>query len=152
MQTVEQAKVRHKTFTYTTTLAWVGDKAGGLSADGKPGFRVSSPPEFKGEAGVWTPEDLFVGAVEACHMTTFIAFATKAQLPLVSYKSRATGTLEFIDGNYRFTRIVVSPTIAVRRPVTEAEVEALLRDAHKRCLVANSITAVVEVNPAISVE
>ncbi|MBI3191832.1 MAG: OsmC family protein, partial [Pedosphaera parvula] len=54
-------------------------------------FRVASPPEFKGEAGVWTPEDLFVAAVNVCTMTTFAAFAQRLNLPVLSYRCEAEG-------------------------------------------------------------
>lgn len=152
METMEQPKPRHKTFTYKTSLEWAGNRAGMLSSEGKPSFRVSSPPEFKGEAGVWSPEDLFVASVEICHMSTFLAFALRKQLPLLSYQSNALGTLEFIDGNYRFSRIVITPTITVAAGASEGDVYVLMREAHRHCLVANSITAIVEVNPTIITE
>lgn len=148
-EAVEQPKARHKTFTYNTALEWAGNRAGILRSEGKPAFRVSSPPEFKGEAGVWSPEDLFVASVEICHMSTFLAFALRKQLPLLAYQSNAFGTLEFIDGDYRFSRIVITPTITVAEGTSESDVHTLMREAHRHCLVANSITAVVEVNPTI---
>ena len=152
MDIIEQPKVRHKSFTYKTDINWLGGRGGTLRSEGKPPLRVSSPPEFKGEPGVWTPEDLLVAAVEACHMATFIAFAVKKQLPLISYESQTSGTLEFLDGHYRFTRIVVAPTIVVGNTATEADVHALMQESHRHCIVANSITAVVELNLRIIIQ
>lgn len=152
MELTEQPKVRHRSFSYTTNLSWMEGRIGTMSSEGKAALRISSPPEFKGKAGYWTPEDVFVGAVEMCQMLTFIGLAQRQQLPFVSYKSSATGTLEFVDGQYRFTRIVISPNVVIDEPATEADVLALLREAHKRCLIANSITAVVEVNANIIVQ
>jgi len=152
MEAAEHTSLRTKTFTYKTGTTWTDARAGTLSSEGKPTFRISSPPEFKGERGVWTPEDLFVGAVEVCHMTTFLAFAAQRKITILSYKSHANGVLEFIDGDYRFTRIVIFPTIAVGNAVAEGEVHTLLREAEKHCLVANSIAAIVEVNPTIIVQ
>jgi len=151
MESTEQQKVRHKTFTYQTGLVWTNGRTGTLSSEGKPSFQVASPPEFKGEAGVWTPEDLFVGAVEICHMTTFLSFAGRRQMHLVSYRSEATGTLEFIDGAYRFTRIVLTPTIGVNQQTRKEEVHALLHEAHRHCIVSNSIMTIVEINPTIEI-
>ena len=71
---------------------------------------------------------------------------------IVSYKSHANGVLEYIDGDYRFTRVVIFPTIVVSRSVPEAEVHATLREAEKHCLVANSIASIVEVNPTLVIE
>jgi len=147
----EQQKPKYKSFAYTTGLTWIEGKIGTLVSGGKPELQISSPPEFKGSAGMWTPEDMFVGAVEMCQMLTFLALAQRQQVSLVSYKSNAKGTLEFIDGQYRFTHIIVTPTVVVETPATEADVQTLMREAHKRCLVSNSITAVVEVNPSVTV-
>jgi len=106
-------KIRHKAFTYHTQLKWKGNLTGVLQSRGKPEFHVASLPEFKGEDGVWTPEDLFVASVDICTMTTFMSFAQQKNLPLVAYNSRVEGILEFTDGQYQFTRIILRPTIVV---------------------------------------
>jgi len=152
MDAVEHTFSRARSFTYKTGTTWIEARSGTLMSEGKQTLRVASPPEFKGERGVWTPEDLFVGAVEVCHMTTFLSFAAQRKLQILSYKSHANGVLEHIDGDYRFTRIVIFPTIAVGSDVAETEVHALLREAEKHCLVANSIASIVEVNPTIIVQ
>ena len=148
----ETAKARYRSFTYKTSTSWTEGKSGLLASDGKPTMKISSPPEFRGEAGHWTPEDMFVGAVEVCHMATFLTFAAKKQLPIVSYRSHANGVLEFVDGDYRFTRIVIFPTIVVSGSAVEAEVHATLREAHSHCLVTNSIASIVEINPTLIME
>jgi peroxiredoxin-like protein len=152
MTSPEQPKVKHKSFTYTTGLSWIEGRIGMLASDGKPLIQISSPPEFKGNAGIWTPEDMFVGAVEMCQMLTFLALAQKQQVSLVSYMSSAQGTLEFVDGQYRFTRIILAPTVVVAKPATEVDVQSLMREAHKRCLISNSISAIVEVNSSVIVQ
>jgi organic hydroperoxide reductase OsmC/OhrA len=143
--------VRHRTFTYRTSVEWLGSRAGGLGAEGKPGFRVSSPPEFKGENGVWTPEDLFVAAVNVCTMTTFASFAQRLGLPVVSYRSDSEGRLEFVDGGYRFTLVTLRPTVLVGTAEAVAPVEKALADAHRNCLISNSIRAVVALEPQVVV-
>ncbi|HXG01078.1 MAG TPA: OsmC family protein [Bacteroidota bacterium] len=147
-----QPNVRYKSFRYQTGLRWLGNKAGELSSADKPSFRVASPPEFKGEAGVWTPEDLFVAAVDICTMTTFMAFAQRLQLPIVSYSSSAEGILEFVDGGYRFTKVVLRPRIVVSTPEAIEQVRRTLHDAHESCLIANSIRADVVVEPTVTHE
>jgi peroxiredoxin-like protein len=141
--------VRHKTFTYRTSLARVGDRAGVAASPGKPSFRVSSPPEFKGEDGVWTPEDLLIAAAESCMMTTFLAFASRAQVLISSYTSEAVGTLEFADGAYRVTRILLRPTIVVEDETALSRVEETLAQAHRACIVSNSIRTDVAVEPLV---
>jgi len=152
MEAADQTRLKTKTFTYRTSTEWTGSRSGVLTSNGKPSVKVSSPPEFKGEAGVWTPEDLFVASVETCHMSTFMAFAARRSITIRSYKSHSNGVLEFVDGDYRFTRIVIFPTIVVEPSASENEVHAILREAQKHCLVTNSIASIVEVNPTIIME
>ncbi|MBP1646726.1 MAG: putative Peroxiredoxin OsmC [Bacteroidetes bacterium] len=148
----EQDKTRFRTFTYKTCTTWTEGRSGVLTSEGKASLRFSAPPEFKGEPGLWTPEHMFVACVEMCHMATFIAFASKRDLPVVSYRSHANGVLEYVDGDYRFTRIVIFPTIVVSSSSAGDELQAILRDAEKHCLVTNSIASIVEVNPTIIVQ
>lgn len=150
--TALESKVRYKTFTYRTRIEWLGSRAGRLQSGDKPAFRVSSPPEFKGEASVWTPEDLFVASVNACLMTTFVAFAQRQSLLVLSYASEADGDLEFADGSYRFARVTLRPTVVVREPAAIAVAEKTLEDAHRSCLISNSIRAVVSVEAIVRAE
>jgi organic hydroperoxide reductase OsmC/OhrA len=152
MDATEQNKTRYRTFTYKTSTRWIEGRSGMLESEGKPSLRISSPPEFKGEPGLWTPEHMFVACVEMCHMSTFIAFAAKRNVPVVSYRSHANGVLEFVEDDYRFTRIVIFPTIVVSSASAEEDVHAILQDAEKHCLVTNSIASIVEVNPTIFIQ
>ena len=152
MGAAELTKTKHKVYTYKTNTSSTEGKSGTLSAEGKPMLKITSPPEFRGEPGMWTPEDMFVGAVEVCHMATFLAFAARKQIPITSYRSHANGVLEFVDGDYRFTRIVIFPTIVVASSTSETDVHATLREAQRHCLVTNSIASIVEVNPTLIME
>ena len=144
-------KFRYKSFTYRTRIEWVGGRAGSLGSEGKQGFRVASPPEFKGEAGVWCPEDLFVASVNACVMATFAAFLDRLQAPVVSYDCIAEGLLEFSEGKYRITRVTLRPSVVVNRVEAVAPVQKALHDAHDSCIISNSITAAVVLEPQVSV-
>ena len=142
-------RMKYKSFTYTVGTTWDSGRQGVLRSDSKPEMQVASPPEFKGVPGLWTPEDLFVAAVDTCQMTTFLALAARAQLPLVSYTSSGTGSLEFTDGGYRFTRVRLEPKIVVQEGTTREAVEKLVHDAHRACLVARSLKCEIEVEPEI---
>jgi organic hydroperoxide reductase OsmC/OhrA len=143
-----EPQFRPKTYTYRTSVAWTGARAGQLEAEGKPGFRVASPPEFKGEAGVWSPEDLFVASVNICTMTTFLSFAERAKLVLQGYHSDAEGTLELVEGGFRFTRIVIRPRVKV--PVGQVDQAGqVMHDAHKKCLISNSMKCQVIVEATV---
>ena len=135
--------IKHKSFSFETSLHWNGGKTGTMRGTEKPEIRFASPPEFKGEPGVWTPEDLFVGSIDMCMLLTFSAFAERKSLPVKSYTSRARGILEFVDGSYRFTKVIISPTIIVETPEAVALARQTLERAHQQCLITNSITTEV---------
>jgi len=144
-------KTRHRSFTYRTSTDWTSDRSGILGAEGKPALLVSSPPEFRGEAGRWTPEDLFVAAIDLCTMTTFLSFAQRLDIPLVAYRSEAEGLLEFADGGYRFTRVVLRPVLVLSDAAATEKATKAMHDAHDACLIGRSVRAEVTVEPRIEV-
>lgn len=141
--------VQRKSFTYATTVDWLGGKAAILAADGKEQFRVASPPEFRGERNVWTPEDLLVGAVETCLLMTFASIVQRQQLAVERYCSEAKGLLESGDDGYAFTRIVVKPVITIADDAARGPVLRAIQQAHRDCLIANSLRSTVIVEPEI---
>jgi organic hydroperoxide reductase OsmC/OhrA len=145
MSTTPVPKKRYKSFEYKTSTVWKSDRTGSIASDGKPDLDVASPPEFKGVAGVWTPEDLFVAAIDICQMTTFLAFAARADVQLVSYRSAAHGLLEFDGGGYRFTKVTLKPKITVTGATEKTEVERIVHEAHTQCLVGRSVSTAIEV-------
>lgn len=148
----EASQVQRKSFTFRTGIEWAGGRGGTGTAEGKPSFRVASPPEFKGEAGVWSPEDLLVQAANACTMSTFINFAQRKNVPLSAYSSKAEGLLEFTDGSYRFTKIDIHVQLRLKAGGNADEAKKVLDDAHKACLIANSLRGAVHVTADVTVE
>lgn len=143
-----EAKV--KGHTYRTAVRWTGEKRGISTAAGKPTLDVATPPEFKGHAGIWSPEDLFVTAVNACVMMTFLAFAQQAGLSLARYESEAEGQLEFGDGGFQFTTINIRPQVLVKPGGDISKAHELMVKAEKYCLVSRSVKSKVTVKATIS--
>src|SRR4030043_1334372 len=106
--------IRPKSYKYMTSVLWTGEKKGALTVAGKPPVEVATPPEFKGHEGIWSPEDLYVAAVNSCIMTTFLAFAGRAGLAFEGYESEAEGLLEFVDERLVFTKIGGRPRGTLR--------------------------------------
>src|ERR1700694_1850801 len=86
---------KFKSFTYRTALVRVLGRTARSHSEGKPALPVASPPEFRGQPGTWTPEDLFVASIEVCLMLTFVGIAEKRGLRVASYESTAEGLLEW---------------------------------------------------------
>jgi len=147
---MEPKKV-YKSFRFENHLRWTTGRRAILSAAGKPDLETSSPPEFKGEAGFWTPEDLFLASVNLCTLLTFVAFAQNKRLELASYESRVEGLIESAEGKYRYTEVTLHPRLEVRSSEDLERARAILDDAHKACFISNSITSTVKVIPDIRV-
>jgi len=144
-----------KTELYETSVSWTGGHRGHLKLGNGPEMDFSAPPASHGEAGVLTPEDAFVGAVNTCVMLMFIWAAERFRLDLASYECRAEGTkLIELDRTEIFTTVVLRPRITVRagnepREAVEKRVHRALVSAQKYSLVANSIKSQVIVEPDI---
>lgn len=141
--------VKPKVYTYRTTVRWTEQRKGRLAAAGKPDLEVATPPEFKGHGGIWSPEDLFVASVNICTMSTFLALADRAGYQFQSYESEAEGRLELIDGKFRFTAITLRPRIALAPGGDPVKAKELLEKAEASCLISNSITARVTMEPML---
>jgi peroxiredoxin-like protein len=140
-------KKAFKSFRYETHVTWNEARKGVIFADGKPSVEISSPPEFKGKAGLWSPEDLFVSALNTCIMLTFLAFAERKGLDLKGYESSAEALLEYKDGNYRFTEATIRPRVEVKSQDEFELARRVMEQAHANCFLSNSITASVKINP-----
>lgn len=147
-----EVKKAYKSFHYKNDLVWTAGRRGVISALGKPHMDVGSGPEFKGETGIWTPEDLLVGALNTCLMLTFLAFANSKGVGPVAYESSAEGRLENVDGKYRITEVTVQPTIALRSQADLEAAQKIMESVESNCFISNSITAKVKLNSQFRVE
>ena len=135
-------------YSYTTDIEWGGRRRGYLHTDGCPNLTLSTPPEFRGEAGFWTPEHLFVAAAESCLMATFVGIAENSRLAVASYRSTARGRLEWGESSgWTFREITIAPVIELEKPEDQPLAERVLAKAEKGCLIARSMTAVIRVEP-----
>lgn len=139
-----------KKFIYKTTVSWIEEKKGLLSASGKPTIEVAIPPEFKGHKGIWTPEDLFVASINSCVMTTFLYYAERKKLDFISYESEVNGVLEILGNQFMFSEINIRPKIVVPSTDQIKKAKRLIELAEKNCLISNSTKCKVKVIPEIT--
>ena len=118
-----------------------------MSASGHSTIEIGNPPAFKGTPDVYCPEDLLIGALNACLMLTFLYQMQLRKLAVVDYESSAQGTLEHKDGKYRVTRIAVQPRISLKSENDLEAVRQAIRDAAESCMISNSILATVQLDP-----
>jgi organic hydroperoxide reductase OsmC/OhrA len=146
-----QTKSKYKSFRYKTGLTWTGARRGRASVPGKPDLNVGSPPEFRGEPGIWCPEELLVASLNGCLMLTFVSLANARKLEFSSYESSADGLLENVDGTYRITEVSVEPSLVVKSQADLETARAIIDELEKHCFISNSITAKVKLTPRLRV-
>jgi len=138
-------------YFYTTEVEWTGERHGDLRAPVRPHVQVDAPPEFKGHEGVWTPEHLFVAAVNSCFMTTFLAIAENSKLEFLSFSADAKGKLEKLDGRgYIMTEIVLRPKLLISHARDAERAGRILEKAEKNCLISNSIKTEMKLESEVS--
>ncbi len=142
---------KYKSFRFKNSLAWSSGRRGRTSAPGKREMDIGSPPEFKGEPGVWSPEELFVGALNGCLMLTFVAMARAKGLQFVAYESTAEGLLENVDGKYRITEVSVAPSLVLRSETDLDVARTIMDHVEENCFISNSVTAKVKLAPQFEV-
>ena len=83
-----------------------GGRNGVVQAQGVlSSISFSTPPEFLGEPGRWTPEHFLVAALASCFVGTFSGIAEKSRLNFASFNLDAEGLLSNADGVWRFKEI-----------------------------------------------
>ena len=143
--------------TYHTTVRWKGEHRGHIRMGNGPEMDFSAPPDAHGYAGVLTPEDAFVAAVNTCVMMMFIWAAERFKLDLVSYECLGEGTkLIELDRTELFTQVLLRPRIVVRSEISDKDatlkrLRRALDSAVKYSLVANSIKSKLVLEPAIEI-
>ncbi|MBA7603022.1 hypothetical protein ES703_10124 [subsurface metagenome] len=134
---------------YSTRVKWVGGHSGELSGSNGAVMPFSAPAALHGESGVLTPEDAFVGSLNACFMLMFIWAVERLKIDLASYACDAVGEVqEFLDRTSTFNRITLRPRIEARS-CGERDVKRALRLAEKYSLIWQSISSEVLLEPEI---
>ncbi len=136
---------------YSTDVVWTGERHADLSAPAMPTLQVDAPPEFRGHEGVWTPEHLFVGAINSCFMTTFLTIAENSKLDFVHFDSKATGNLERHDAGLMMTLVTLRPKLTISNARDEERAFRILQKAERHCLIANSVKTRIRLEPIITI-
>ena len=136
---------------------WAGSTAGDYplrstaTAEGKAPIATSVAPSYGGELDRWNPDDLFGAALSACMMYTFLAIARKARLDVRAFDDEVEVFLVTEDRRTRIERAVLSPTITIAAGQDPERARSLYRKAHRYCIISNSTTAEVVLEPSVAV-
>ncbi|WP_439696033.1 OsmC family protein [Mucilaginibacter sp. AW1-7] len=137
---------------YKTTITWTGNTGAGtkdyrsyerghtISIDGKQDISGSSDPSFRGDKSRYSPEDLLLASVAACHMLWYLHLCSVAGVVVTAYEDRAEGTMvETSDGGGYFTEVILKPVITLKEAAMQTRADELHHEANKLCFIANSV-------------
>jgi organic hydroperoxide reductase OsmC/OhrA len=82
-------------------------------------------------------------------MTTFLAIAEASKLDFISFDCRSTGTLGESAGKLVMTEIKLEPVVRVPNPADIARAMKILKKAEENCLISQSVTARIVMNPKV---
>jgi organic hydroperoxide reductase OsmC/OhrA len=137
--------MRSKVFTYRAELRWQGGREASVASGERPQLPVAPPEDFPdGRADRWSPEHLFLGALESCTMLSFLAHCDHNDLEVLEYAAAATGAIERRDEDHRYAFTHVDVVVNVRMaPGQAAAARGLTGKAERDCFVTASTTAQV---------
>lgn len=139
-------------YSFRAAARWTERRNGIATGEpAAPAVAFSSPPEFQGDAGMWTPEHFLLGAVAACFVTTFRAVAEISRFATEALEVSVEGIVEKAEDGLRFTRIVLRPTLSVAGEGDRERALRLLEKAERSCLVSRSLRAEVRMEPRVDV-
>jgi len=148
--------------SYSVTVTWTGNTGAGtsgyrdyarsheISSAGKSIIAGSSDPAFRGDRSRWSPEDLLVASLTACHKLWYLHLCAEAGVVVESYTDEAVGVMEESDdGGGQFVEVVLRPRVKLALGSDEAKALALHHDAHAKCFIARSVNFPVKCEPVI---
>src|SRR5690606_35737330 len=126
---------------YDVSLTWNSDRKGTMHSEVlNTSIEVATPPEFpKGMPGIWSPEHLFVAAINSCLMTTFLAIAENFKLNFKNFESKGIGKLEMVDGKYIMSEVVLRPVVVLTNEEDREKALKVLHKSEAACLISNSV-------------
>jgi organic hydroperoxide reductase OsmC/OhrA len=151
-----------KEHLYRPTVEWTGNNGSGtadyrayerahvISASDKTDILGSSDACFRGDRTKWSPEDLFVAAISACHKLWYLHLCATAGVVVLAYRDEPVGTMvEDADGSGRFTSVVLHPTVKIAAGSDKGKAITLHHDAHTMCFIANSVSCPISTEPTV---
>ena len=148
----EKPKVRPKKFVFKTALKWIEGEKGNLYSSEKLQLQISTPPEFKGPGGYWSPEELFLASINSCIMTTFLYFAEKFSFSFLSYESEIEGEVTFEEGKLIFSSVKVNPLIKVESESDKEKAKQAIEKSEKYCLISSSVKSKITIFAKVEIQ
>jgi organic hydroperoxide reductase OsmC/OhrA len=82
-------------------------------------------------------------------MTTFLAIAENSRLEFKEFSCNAVGVLDQVEGKFLMTEVILNPTLIITKEEDKEKALRVLDKSEKACLISNSITSKVSLNPTV---
>ena len=142
----------HREHCYQVDVVWTGNRGSGTNAytayDRDHEFRVAGKPViagsadriFRGDALRWSPEELFVASLAACHKLWYLHLCADAGVVVTDYVDNAKGIMiEDDGGGGQFASVVLRPRVTISAESDAGLAEHLHHAAHEKCFIARSV-------------
>jgi len=150
---------------YRVTVQWTGNTGTGtdnyqnyershtIDIADKPTIHGSSDPAFRGDKSKYSPEDLLVSSLSACHMLWYLHLCSEEGVIVIDYVDNASGIMiETSDGGGKFTEVTLNPVVTVADESMIDKANELHSKANKLCFIASSVNFPVKHNPTAGIK
>jgi len=146
---------------YNVNIAWTQERKGMMcspelhksTSNEMNCIEVATPPQFSsGMPNIWSPEHLFTASVSSCLMTTFLAIAEYSKFEFIGFKCGSKGILDKVDGKFVMSEVLLYPEVFISAETQRDKALRILEKSEKACLISNSITSKVTMEPKITVQ
>jgi organic hydroperoxide reductase OsmC/OhrA len=98
------------------------------------------------------PEEMLVGAINTCHMLSFLHVAREAGFVVTRYRDAAEGVMtKRDDGEMWVSKVTLRPEITYQgRQPSPAERDHMHHRAHEMCFIANSVKTEIVVEEVVA--
>jgi organic hydroperoxide reductase OsmC/OhrA len=146
----------HVTWTGNTgqgTATYQGySRAHEISIPQKPPIHGTTDVRRFNDKSAYTPEELLVAALSACHMMWTLHLCADAGITVVSYTDQAHGTMHPHGQTGQFSEVTLRPLMKITDPARIADAEALHVQAHHNCNIARSVNFPVHCEPKVTAD
>lgn len=136
-------------YFYQTEAEWLTGKEFKLTSGHLPAIAGGAPPEFQGKEENWSPEQLFVAAVNSCYALTLLAIAEFSKVSIASLSCIARGKLEKTPAGFQVTEVIVKPRITIASVGDLPRMPRILDKARENCFISNSIKSAIRIEPEV---
>jgi peroxiredoxin-like protein len=136
--------------TYRVVAWWASGKTGLVKSDSAPNaIHFTTPPQFGGVEGRWSPEDLLLSAVASCFTSTFHALAERSSFHFTDLEVEVRGCVCKSESGYMFNEILIRPTVKIPTEEERFRAERLMEKAKRLCLVSRALAVEQKFEPRV---